>query len=74
MNKPQELSASTWASRLAALVRHGSDDTDPRVKECKAGLAYWRGKRALGPDVVAALDDVGRDMLISVLRGEEVRA
>ncbi|MFD6677653.1 hypothetical protein ACFWDA_25250 [Rhodococcus zopfii] len=72
--KPCEISASTWAARLAGLVRQGADESDPRVTECRAALAYWRGKNALGPEVVSALDDVGRDMLISVLRGEAVSA
>ncbi|EHK82148.1 hypothetical protein [Rhodococcus pyridinivorans] len=68
---PSELSASTWASKLAGFVRQGVDQTDPRVQECRAGLAYWRGRNALGPDVVNALDDVGRDLLIAVLRGDQ---
>lgn len=71
MTAPNELSATSWASTLAALIRHGADQTDPRVRECRAGLAYWRGKSALGPEVVNALDDVGRDLLIAVLRGDQ---
>ena len=75
MTKPQEVSAASHASRLAALVRHGADQTDPRVQECRAGLAYWRARNALGADVILALDDVGRDLIMAILRGDqEVKA
>lgn len=71
MPTPNELSPKSWAARLGALKSRQVPDTDPRVIECRAALAHYRGINALGPDVVNALSDVSRDELMRVLRGEQ---
>lgn len=44
---PGALSPSQWQAKNAALRSRGGSDTDPRVAECVAALAYWRVRRAI---------------------------
>lgn len=64
---PASRSASGWAARRAALKSRQVPDTDPRIAECDASLAYWRTRRVidrerdhLHPDHVPALADMLR--------------
>ncbi|MGX6511281.1 hypothetical protein [Rhodococcus sp. SJ-2] len=67
---PNEMSPKSWASRLAAFKSRQVPDDDERVIECRAALAHFRALGALGPEVVEALTDVSKEMLVSILRGE----
>lgn len=64
---PGSLSPNQWATRLAALTRHGHSEDDPDVVECRTGLAYWRCRRvidkersSLAPQHIPALADMLR--------------
>ncbi len=65
---PDEKSSAQWQTRLAALVSRGAGRDDPRAAQCRSALAFWRVAK-----IVAAqaddLDQAGRDLLISALRG-----
>ncbi|MBD0861328.1 hypothetical protein IA539_08890 [Gordonia sp. zg691] len=57
-----DLSASSWASKVAAFTPAGVPDRDPRMRACRAALAYWRcrtvidrERAALDPSDAAAL-------------------
>lgn len=39
--------APSWSARLAALKSRQVPDSDPRVAECNAALAYWRCRRVI---------------------------
>ncbi|BBY67762.1 hypothetical protein [Mycolicibacterium helvum] len=47
---PGTLTPAQWSGRLAALRSRGATDTDMRVAECLAALAYWRVRRVLDAD------------------------
>lgn len=47
---PGSLSPAQWSGKLAALRSRGATNTDPRVAECLAALAYWRVRRVLDAD------------------------
>ncbi|AQA05025.1 hypothetical protein BVC93_24405 [Mycobacterium sp. MS1601] len=64
---PASRSASSWASSQAALKGRGVPDSDPRIVECRAALAYWRCRTVidrergnLDPAHVPALADMLR--------------
>jgi hypothetical protein len=44
---PASRSAASWSGRLAALRSRHVPDSDPRVAECVAALAFWRCKRVI---------------------------
>lgn len=44
---PAILSPIQWGTRLASFKSRMVDESDPRVVECRAALAYWRCRRAL---------------------------
>lgn len=70
--EPHELPFETWRARLGALKSRGVPDDDPRVKDCRAALAYHRGKRALDNGTLADLNDERRDALVAHLTGKAV--
>jgi hypothetical protein len=47
---PGSLTPAQWSGKLAALRSRGATNTDPRVAECLAALAYWRVRRVLDAD------------------------
>ncbi|OBB38025.1 hypothetical protein [Mycolicibacterium fortuitum] len=64
---PASRSASSWSALLANLKSRGAPDTDPRVIECRQGLAYHRVLRSVVRDV-GELSAPGVDRLVSQLR------
>ncbi|WHU48665.1 hypothetical protein QNM97_06635 [Gordonia sp. L191] len=59
---PASLTPPQWQARLAAFASRGVPDTDSRVEQCRAALAYWRCRRVLdaerGQIAPAHLDDL----------------
>jgi hypothetical protein len=47
MIDPATMPPARWQARHAALKAHGVPDTDPRILECHAALAYWRCRRVI---------------------------
>lgn len=72
--EPHELPARSWSARLAALISHCVSQDDPRVQECRAALAYHRGRRALDTQTLADLDDDRKRDLVAYITGEAVKA
>jgi hypothetical protein len=67
MIDPATMPPARWQARHAALKAHGVPDTDPRILECHAALAYWRCRRVidaergqLAPEHIPALADMLR--------------
>lgn len=61
------MAPTSWQSRRAALLSHGTPLDDPDVVECDQALVYWRVRRvidtersSLHPDHVPALADMVR--------------
>jgi hypothetical protein len=64
---PGERPPISWSTTLAVLNRNNVPDSDPRIAECRAALAYWRVRRVidkerdgLRPEYVPALADMLR--------------
>lgn len=74
MPEPNELPFESWRARLGALKSRQVPDDDPRVTECRAALAYHRGRRALDEQTLADLDDDRRADLVRHITGEAVSA
>ncbi|MCB8912053.1 hypothetical protein KUG88_18150 [Rhodococcus rhodochrous] len=72
--EPHELPAASWRARLGALKSRQVPDDDPRVKDARAALAYWRGRRALDEQTLADLDDDRKRDLVAYITGEAVKA
>ncbi|MGA4690141.1 hypothetical protein ACPCXD_07710 [Rhodococcus sp. AB351] len=72
--EPHELPAKSWSARLAAFKSRQVPDDDPRVQECRAALAYHRGRRALDEQTLADLDDDRKRDLVAYITGEAVKA
>lgn len=64
---PEARERSSWAGRLAQLVSRGASEDDPRVIECRAGLAYHRIRQSIDADA-GQLSRPGVDRLVSQLR------
>jgi hypothetical protein len=64
--RPDERSSVQWQTRLAALISRGGGSSDPRVIECRAGMAFWRVAKVISAQA-EQLDQAGRDLLVSQL-------
>lgn len=47
MDDPADMPPARWQSRLAGLRSSRVPDTDPRMIEVQAALAYWRVRRVI---------------------------
>ena len=47
---PTTITAAQWSARLASFKSRNVSDADPRVVECRAGLAFWRVRNAIVAD------------------------
>lgn len=70
---PATLSPIQWGTRLASFKSRGTADTDPRVAECLAALAYWRCRRVIDAER-AHLAPAHADALAGLLSSEAVTA
>ncbi len=57
----------SWVARLAWLKREGVSESDQRVVECRAALAYYRIHKVI--DDESGLSPAGVDRLVLELRG-----
>lgn len=64
---PEARARASWAGRLAQLVSRGVSEEDPRVIECRAGLAYHRIRQSIESDA-NQLSAAGADRLVSQIR------
>lgn len=65
---PASRTASSWSARLAALKSRHVPDDDPRIIECREGLAYWRVRRSIDAER-GQLSRAGVDRLRGQLSG-----
>jgi len=64
---PASRSASSWSASLAALKSRGVPETDARIIESLAALAFWRIVRAIEGGA-GVLSPPGADRLVVMLR------
>lgn len=61
------LTALQWSAKLAAFLGRGAAEDDPRVRACRAALAYWRCRRVIDAER-DALDPADAAVLQEALR------
>lgn len=64
MSKP----ATVWRSELGVHIRQGLSEEDSRVREARAGLAYWKVRSAIDA-AKSSLSPAGADALCAQLLG-----
>jgi hypothetical protein len=68
---PGERPPISWSSALAVLKKQDVPDSDPRIAQCRAMLAYWRIRRVTDAEIdsaimaeLAVLDETGDGDLV----------
>ena len=57
LERPEDLTPAQWSGRLAALKSRQVPDTDPRVRQARWALSFWRCQRALDAEAAGGYVD-----------------
>ncbi|MGE2690095.1 hypothetical protein [Mycolicibacterium pulveris] len=63
---PASRPATSWRAEFGSLRARGVDDGDERVRDCVAGIAYWRVQRVIAAEA-DRLSPSGVDLLAAQL-------